>query len=313
MILIVIWFIRRRASTTPEKRPLLSVQSEQPDESEKFEQALILEKLGSGGSGMEIFRCSVAGMSCAVKVMDLSLFDEKQHSEFIREINVLMEASKRSQFVVKYLHHIVTERECRLFMEYFPTTLQHQIAQLRKEKRSFSRAAIAGVCRRLLRGLASLHGDSGHAPIIHRDLKSANIFAAFDRFGSPVELKIGDFGISKLVHTRHQARTYVGTPGFMAPEVLQGKPYNTSADIWSFGATLYECITLHPPFSDCQWDSERDAKVIAGETPNFDIVDGSLVSFVAIVKECMSMDPEKRPNAEELLKRQIFEIPKGKQ
>lgn len=313
-----VFILRRSHHARDEVRPLLHVQDLPPPAASEpklsdshFAEAIIFEKLGSGGSGMEIFRCTVGGLTCAVKIMDLSLFDEKQEAEFVQEIELLIEASNRSQFVVKYLHHIHTHHECKLFMEYFPTTLQNQIAMLRKEKRGFSKQAVSGVCRRVLRGLDALHGASGAGSkrILHRDLKSANVFAAFDRFGNVIDVKIGDFGISKLVATSGPggAQTFVGTPGFMAPEVLKSKPYSTAADIWSFGAMLYEMLALQAPFAEVSWDSDREKRVMDGEMPDFSSIDGQLELFLPALRECFSLDPSKRPTASELLQRPEFQ------
>lgn len=314
-----VYILRRKHHALGETKPLLHIQ-DPPNSSESepklseahFAEAIILEKLGSGGSGMEIFRCTVGGLTCAVKIMDLSLFDEKQEAEFVQEIELLLEASTRSQFVVKYLHHIHTHHECKLFMEYFPTTLQNQISMLRKEKKSFSKQTVSGVCRRVLRGLDALHGAAGVGGkrILHRDLKSANVFAAFDRFGNVIDVKIGDFGISKLVETRGQgggANTFVGTPGFMAPEVLRSQPYSTAADIWSFGAMLYEMLALQSPFAELAWDSDREKRVFDGEMPDLSMIDGPLQAFVPTVKACFSLDPSKRPSASQLLLREEFQ------
>ncbi len=80
--------------------------------------------------------------------------------------------------------------------------------------------------------------------IMHRDIKTQNIFITQNDI-----LKIGDFGISKQVETINpMAMTACGTPYFMPPEVCQGKPYDSKADVWAVGVILYELITLKKPF-----------------------------------------------------------------
>jgi serine/threonine protein kinase len=80
--------------------------------------------------------------------------------------------------------------------------------------------------------------------ILHRDVKSQNIF--IDDNGV---LRLGDFGISReLASTNAKLNTQAGTPYFMAPEVLQGIPYDSKADMWSLGVIAYELITLEKPF-----------------------------------------------------------------
>ena len=78
--------------------------------------------------------------------------------------------------------------------------------------------------------------------VIHRDLKPDNIFLT-DKNQVRNQVKIGDFGIAKELDSKdHLAKTLVGTPNNMAPEVVQGEPYNTKSDIWSFGTILYHLM-----------------------------------------------------------------------
>lgn len=80
--------------------------------------------------------------------------------------------------------------------------------------------------------------------IIHRDLKGQNVFLT-----SKGIVKIGDFGIAKvLAQTVAKARTVVGTPYYLSPEVVQSQPYTLSTDVWSIGVMLYEMCALKPPF-----------------------------------------------------------------
>ena len=80
--------------------------------------------------------------------------------------------------------------------------------------------------------------------ILHRDLKSQNLFLTKDK-----TIKIGDFGISKELDTKQMlANTACGTPYFMPPEVCKGEPYGTKADIWTIGCIIYELAMLKKPF-----------------------------------------------------------------
>ncbi len=80
--------------------------------------------------------------------------------------------------------------------------------------------------------------------ILHRDLKSQNIFMMKNGL-----IKLGDFGIARILdHTKANARTMVGTPYYISPEIVLGKPYSFKTDIWSLGVILYEISTLEMPF-----------------------------------------------------------------
>jgi NIMA (never in mitosis gene a)-related kinase len=81
--------------------------------------------------------------------------------------------------------------------------------------------------------------------ILHRDLKSQNIFLTKRNF-----VKLGDFGIARVLsHTKSAAKTVVGTPYYLSPEIIESKPYDFKSDIWSLGVLLYEMIALQPPFN----------------------------------------------------------------
>jgi len=81
--------------------------------------------------------------------------------------------------------------------------------------------------------------------IIHRDLKGQNIFLTKDN-----RVKLGDFGIARVLKkTMEKAKTMVGTPYYISPEIIEGRPYSFMTDIWSIGVVLYELCTLKPPFN----------------------------------------------------------------
>lgn len=86
----------------------------------------------------------------------------------------------------------------------------------------------------LLFGVKALHSKN----VLHRDLKSANVFLTSNK-----TLKIGDFGISKVLDNT-SAKTFVGTPYYLSPEVCENRPYNLSSDLWSLGCVIYEMCTM---------------------------------------------------------------------
>ncbi|KAJ7794600.1 kinase-like domain-containing protein [Mycena olivaceomarginata] len=118
--------------------------------------------------------------------------------------------------------------------------------------------------RAILLALNHCHNTERHeerAQIVHRDLKPENVF--LDGANS---VKLGDFGLSKALVQAGLANTYVGTPHYMSPELMQGNVYDSKTDIWSLGCLIYELCALKPPFHEAKTEDQlrafiRNAKI----------------------------------------------------
>ncbi|KAJ1334358.1 hypothetical protein BSLG_008087 [Batrachochytrium salamandrivorans] len=137
-------------------------------------------------------------------------------------------------------------------------------------------------------GLALNHIHSLN--ILHRDLKTNNILVS--GCGRYKVLKIGDFGISKIMSTAASAETVVGTPAYISPELCEGKPYNEKSDIWALGCVLYEMICLKKMFSA----HNLPALVLRILRGTYEPIPVHVPSNLAVlVKSCVETEPEKRP------------------
>ncbi len=130
--------------------------------------------------------------------------------------------------------------------------------------------------------------------ILHRDIKSQNIFLTKNGM-----VKLGDFGIAKCLNfTMDKAKTIVGTPYYLSPEIVHNKPYSFKSDIWSLGVLLYEMCALKMPF-DAQNLPMLSLKIIKCQynplPPNFSKELRNLVNHM------LSIDTNKRPNINEVL------------
>ncbi|KAK0538900.1 hypothetical protein OC834_000225 [Tilletia horrida] len=134
--------------------------------------------------------------------------------------------------------------------------------------------------------------------ILHRDLKPENVF--LDALGN---IKLGDFGLSKQVGTAELARTYVGTPYYMSPELATGGPYDAKSDIWALGCIVYELCARKPPF-DAANQAELTIKIKAGEVPHLPAQYSPELGNV--VRAMLSLNPRNRPTTRHLL--QIYQI-----
>lgn len=168
----------------------------------------------------------------------------------------------------------------------------------RKKHRQVSLKALKKWSRQILKGLDYLHT---HEPcIIHRDLNCSNVFIN----GNIGQVKIGDLGLAAIVGKSHCARTMVGTPEFMAPELYE-EDYTELIDIYSFGMCVLEMVTLELPYSECDNVAKIYKKVTSGVRPQAmgKIKDPEVKAFI---EKCLAT-PRARPSAADLLKDPFFD------
>ncbi|GAQ88392.1 NIMA-related kinase 2 [Klebsormidium nitens] len=137
--------------------------------------------------------------------------------------------------------------------------------------------------------------------ILHRDIKSENIFLHQPLSGGPqiITAQLGDFGIARVLDSSDAlASTFVGTPYYMSPELFKGRPYNYKTDIWALGCVLYELLCLRQPFKAKNFP-DLAAEVTRGLYPP---IQSSYSAEIRNVVACMlTLDPQHRPLASELL------------
>ena len=207
-------------------------------------------------------------------------------SNSLNEVRIL--ASLHDPFIVSYKEAFLDRKTESLYivMEYVDGgDLHEKIKMLINEGRSFPEAEVWRVFIQMVYGLNSLH----ELGIIHRDLKTANVFT-----GSDGSVKIGDLNVSK-VFKNEMNQTQTGTPSYASPEVWKNEHYSSKSDIWSLGCCLYEMLTLYLPFSAPDMDQlyQRVTNGAYQGVPRHYSNDTS-----AILKLLLSTKPEKRPSCQ---------------
>ena len=131
-----------------------------------------------------------------------------------------------------------------IITEYCPNgDLGTHIEERAKHGAPFPESTIRTWAQSLASALDYLHQT---VLLLHRDIKPSNVFLTRDN-----NVKLGDFGLSKLLsHAKELAHSQVGTPLYMAPELCAGKPYDRAADVWAFGCTIFEAMSLAPPWAE---------------------------------------------------------------
>ena len=250
----------------------------------------VIKQLGKGsyGSVYKVKRLS-DDQNYALKVVDLSHLNQHQREDSVNEIRIM--ASVYSPFIVGF--HEATIHDHRLFIvtEYCKLgDLSKAINRRKVNHRPFKEETIWRFLLQILEGLRVLH-ERG---IVHRDLKSANILIS-----SPDLFKIGDLGISTVLRKRQLAKTQIGTPMYLAPEIWKKKPYNSKCDIWSLGVLLYEMATFMYPYNA---HNARDlsVKVCNAKAPNIPSTYSKELSNV--IHSMLVHNPLQRPSVEDILK-----------
>jgi len=149
-----------------------------------------------------------------------------------------------------------------------------------------SEEVVSVIARKLLEGIKYLH-DRG---IVHRDLKPQNVLCATD---DPTDIRIADFGLSKILSEDTMLKTCCGSPHYLAPEVLQCTEYDSKVDIWGIGIIVYVALTGCLPF----FDDDMRKLIVKIMTANYTWPDDVSISSSAkdFVRRTLEKDPAKRP------------------
>ncbi|KAK3269615.1 Fatty acid 2-hydroxylase [Cymbomonas tetramitiformis] len=254
----------------------------------------VVQNTISKGSFGTVFRVTrkADGKIYALKQVDLAGMSKADREEAIDEARVL--ANLNSKYVIKYYDCFIDGKILNIVMMYASGGTIHSKLQAHRGKRMPEELVWKYFLQSLL-GLMHIHSKR----IIHRDIKSLNLF-----LDKNDDIKVGDMGIAKVLsNSTIFAKTIVGTPYYLSPELCEDKPYNEKSDIWALGVVLYEMATGSHPF-DAQNEGALIRKILRG---TYAPVQNRSAGLVEIIKQCLTMNPQRRPDSAALLKNSIVQ------
>jgi len=258
------------------------------DPEELFEMG---EMIGEGSYGL-ICTCKNVKDDKTYAIKFLETEEDEDNEGLKREIDILKDSSPCA-YIVKYYGCYLKASTLMIVMEYCDGGSALDI--MAANKSSFDEDTVACLVAQMIQGLIYLHGNK----ILHRDIKAGNVLLTSDG-----RCKLADFGVSaKLAHTMQKKVTMVGSPYWMAPEVISLKNkdgYDNKADIWSLGITAIELAEGKPPLYDVA--AMRVIFLIpARDPPGLKDPSKWSTEFVDFITFCLNKDPTSRPSSLSLI------------
>ncbi|XP_015897875.3 serine/threonine-protein kinase STY17 isoform X2 [Ziziphus jujuba] len=242
-------------------------------------------KLGSGSYG-DLYKGSYCSQEVAVKVLKPERVTAEMLGEFSQEVYIMRKI--RHKNVVQFLGACTQHPNLCIVTEFMSRGSLYDF--LHKQKGVFNLASLLKVAIDISKGMNYLHQNN----IIHRDLKTANLLMDENEV-----VKVADFGVARVQAQSGVMTAETGTYRWMAPEVIEHKPYDHKADVFSFGIVLWELLTGELPYSLLTPVQAAVGVVQKGLRPT--IPKNTHPRVAELLDRCWQQDPTRRPNFSEII------------
>ncbi|GAA6060618.1 hypothetical protein JCM10212_004597 [Sporobolomyces blumeae] len=240
------------------------------------------------------------GRVLARKELNYGRMDERDLKQLTEEVNILEQLGSNDN-IVRYYERFVDKPNNMLYilMEYCEGgDLSGVIQRCRKTGCLLPEDVVWAYLTQITLALHDCHSEvdakgTRKPVILHRDIKPENVFLDKDN-----NLKLGDFGLSKAMQQAAMTQTYVGTPYYMSPELINGQPYDVKSDIWALGCLIYELCAGHPPFHEARTQPELAVMIREGKIP--DLPKPYTAHLGQVVRAMLKQSPKHRPNTSQI-------------
>ncbi|XP_064227073.1 serine/threonine-protein kinase Nek1 isoform X6 [Aotus nancymaae] len=255
-----------------------------------MEKYVRLQKIGEGSFGKAILvKSTEDGRQYVIKEINISGMSSKEREESRREVAVL--ANMKHPNIVQYRESFEENGSLYIVMDYCEGGDLFKRINAQKGV-LFQEDQILDWFVQICLALKHVHDRK----ILHRDIKSQNIFLTKDG-----TIQLGDFGIARVLNsTVELARTCIGTPYYLSPEICENKPYNNKSDIWALGCVLYELCTLKHAFEAGSMKN-LVLKIISGSFPPVSL--HYSYDLRSLVSQLFKRNPRDRPSVNSILEK----------
>nr|XP_039335083.1 serine/threonine-protein kinase Nek1 isoform X4 [Saimiri boliviensis boliviensis] len=255
-----------------------------------MEKYVRLQKIGEGSFGKAVLvKSTEDGRQYVIKEINISRMSSKEREESRREVAVL--ANMKHPNIVQYRESFEENGSLYIVMDYCEGGDLFKRINAQKGV-LFQEDQILDWFVQICLALKHVHDRK----ILHRDIKSQNIFLTKDG-----TVQLGDFGIARVLNsTVELARTCIGTPYYLSPEICENKPYNNKSDIWALGCVLYELCTLKHAFEAGSMKN-LVLKIISGSFPPVSL--HYSYDLRSLVSQLFKRNPRDRPSVNSILEK----------